>query len=148
MPDGTHSEDCWQVHHECAVQRIRALENQLASQEAAERAAVEAVNRSIEQATEHLIARAVPLYCLRHLETHTFTVSDVERIVYVLDVERAEAVAGQQGKPADPVEEHIECLREILRWSRSQELYAEHVNVMVERRQLGAARAAGGERRG
>lgn len=91
--------------------------------------------------TEH---RWMHLYCWPCRATHEFGLQDVEKIVYALGAEAITAYEsgfndggdnfglGERSRmPEDPPQ----CLREVLRGADDVEVYAEHVEQGIERRE-------------
>jgi hypothetical protein len=70
------------------------------------------------------------LYCWRCRAAHSFTVADIERLVYALATDAAD-----RSERADrvPIEDYQpSCYHEVLRWAGDSEMYAEWVEQGVE----------------
>lgn len=82
------------------------------------------------------------LHCDRHNDTHLFTASELERVVYAMSC--ALAIAETENDPecrpnaGEDAFQNFPCLKEMLSAANCIEMYAEHVDGSVEARRATA----------
>lgn len=70
------------------------------------------------------------LWCEPCGETHAFTPTEAERLVYTLQAAAADAHQDTNG-----IDYGLCCLKTVLRYSTDSEMYGEHVSALIERRE-------------
>lgn len=81
------------------------------------------------------------LYCTDCNATHDFSAGEIERIVYALQGDLADALMKADGLPWEGLpEESLECLESVLGGSYDSEVYQEWTQAHVERRRADEAR--------